>query len=515
MDNTCKNCTKKFEITDKDLAFYEKITVPPPKLCPLCREQRRITFRNEKNLYLRHCALCKKQMVSIYSPDKPYKVLCAPCWWSDKWDQLKNGRDFDFNRTFMEQFDELIRDSHLITLFGTRNQNSEYVNQETDDKNCYMNAGGHYNEDCYYNTYSLWGKNNVDNYWIIRSELCYECINCENCFNSTYLQDCQNCTDCNYCKECVGCQNCFGSFGLRHKKNYFFNKPLPKSTPPKALEQAKKHFLKFPHRANKNINCEECTGDYLLECKNVEEAYLFEKSRDVKYGYIGLEVKDSMDLSSFGWGEALYNVASSIELNNVIAASSTINLNYSQYCFVCFNSSDLFGCTALNRKKHCIFNKQYSPAEYEKLKEKIITHMKKTGEYGEFFPPQISPFCYNETVAYEYFPLTKDEVLKKGWKWKDPDKREYQPPTKEILACEKCKKNYKIIEQEAKFYKKQSLEVPKLCPDCRHCARIAQRNPHRLHNRHCDKCETKIQTTYSPDRPEIIYCEKCYQTAII
>ena len=40
--------------------------------------------------------------------------------------------------------------------------------------------GGHYNEDCYYDTYSLWGKNNVG-YWVIKSECLYECIRCENC----------------------------------------------------------------------------------------------------------------------------------------------------------------------------------------------------------------------------------------------------------------------------------------------------------------------------------------------
>ena len=31
--------------------------------------------------------------------------------------------------------------------------------------------------------------------------------------------------------------------------------------------------------------------------------------------------------------------------------------------------------------------------------------MKKTGEWGEFFPSSISPFGYNETVAMEYYPI--------------------------------------------------------------------------------------------------------------
>jgi len=36
--------------------------------------------------------------------------------------------------------------------------------------------------------------------------------------------------------------------------------------------------------------------------------------------------------------------------------------------------------------------------------------MRSTGEWGEFFPHELSPFGYNETVAQEYFPLTEEEV---------------------------------------------------------------------------------------------------------
>jgi len=30
---------------------------------------------------------------------------------------------------------------------------------------------------------------------------------------------------------------------------------------------------------------------------------------------------------------------------------------------------------------------------------------------GEFFPASISPFGYNETLAQEYFPQTKEKTL--------------------------------------------------------------------------------------------------------
>ena len=42
------------------------------------------------------------------------------------------------------------------------------------------------------------------------------------------------------------------------------------------------------------------------------------------------------------------------------------------------------------------------------------------GEWGEFFPSSLSPFGYNETVAQEYFPMTREEVIGKTlFNWSD------------------------------------------------------------------------------------------------
>jgi hypothetical protein len=170
-------------------------------------------------------------------------------------------------------------------------------------------------------------------------------------------------------------------------------------------------------------------------------------------------------------------------------------------------------------------NKQYSKEEYDSLVPKIIEHMKKTGEWGEFFPIRLSPFEYNKSVAMEYYPLQKEEVLSKGWKWKDHDQQEYKKQTydvandikdipdsitKEILACSDCRKNYRIIAQELTFYRRMGVAIPSKCPDCRHKARMALRNDCKLWKNKCSKCGVDIKTSYSPNRPEKVYCEKCY-----
>jgi len=197
------------------------------------------------------------------------------------------------------------------------------------------------------------------------------------------------------------------------------------------------------------------------------------------------------------------------------------------YCDLTNNSKNLFGCIALNHKEYCILNKQYTKKEYEDLVPRIIVHMQKTGEWGQFFPLSICPFGYNETVAQEYMPLTRKDVESRGWRWAEEQKaeKEYMGPKVEvpdriddttddlcekILICELSGKPYKIIPQEFKFYKKLGIPVPKRSPLQRHKDRNVLRNPRTLWKRTCSKCRKGVQTSYDPKRPEKIYCEKCY-----
>ena len=56
----------------------------------------------------------------------------------------------------------------------------------------------------------------------------------------------------------------------------------------------------------------------------------------------------------------------------------------------------------------------------------------KRGEYGAMFPVALSPWAYNESTAYEFFPLTKEEATARGFVWRDPDPREYRDATMAI-----------------------------------------------------------------------------------
>ncbi|MFA5947571.1 MAG: hypothetical protein WC806_01180 [Candidatus Gracilibacteria bacterium] len=539
MEKHCKQCAQNFKIQDNDLEFYKKINMPSPALCPNCREIRRLCFRNERNLYHRKCDLTGKPILSIYSQDKPYKVYQKDAWFSDKWDPFEYGKDFDFTKSFFEQFNELLlKTPHPAAGYNADNENCEFCTYQNHSKNCYLTFGSGWMEDCAYANWTYHAKDSFDCLGSDELELCYEITDCNRMYGCKFCQDCADLTDCAFCYDCHSCQNCFCCVGLRRKQFCLYNEQLSKEEYSEKIKNIKKEEailkienvkLKIPHRFCFQLNCENSTGDHLVNCKTVIDSFQDTGSQDCRYESEIIENKDCYDCNRTGLTELGYEICGGGFYYNNLFCVAGGQVKDSFYTFTCFNSDHLFGCVSLKKNKYCILNKQYSEEKYFEMVKKIIEHMKKTGEYGEFFPKEISPFCYNETLANDYYALEEKEAIAKGYKWKAKDKKDYlsqkikfpddiekvdESILNEILACEACGKNYKLIDKELKFYKKIKSQIPHKCPDCRHKDRIFLRNPHKLWARKCSKCGVEINSTYSPNRPEKVYCEKCYLETI-
>lgn len=557
---TCQSCKQSFIIEPEDFQFYEKIKVPSPTWCPDCRDQRRYCFRNGHSLYKRKCNLCGANVVSRVSPDKPYKMYCQKCWWSDKWDPLEYGMDYDFSRPFFEQFNDLMLKTPHPSLLGGNNINSDWVNQETDDKNCYLNIGGHFNEDSAYNNYEIKGKSCFDNFWVWQCELCYENLNCERCFKTVFSRDCFDCLNIALSFDLKNCQNCFGCAGLRNKQYYIFNKPSNKEEYQKFLqdnplsshfkllvlkEKTKEIWNHVPHKYASIVKCNNASGCFITESKNVKDAWYTDKSEDSKHLFVVASLKDCQDCSAFGWGELCYEMGHSGGANNskfsafLMGGGSidSIECYNLEYCFATPSSSNCFGSCNLKKQEYCILNKKYSKDDYGKMVEKIkkqmtdIPYKDKKGRvygYGEFFPPELSPYGYNETTAQDYYPLSKEKALEKGFNWSDYESNvkyefsDYEVPDdisdvgddilEKVLKCEVSGKAYRIIPMELQFLRQMGLPIPKRAPLQRHKDRMAELLPRKLFSRPCGHkgCQNQIETPYSPDRPEIVYCEQCY-----
>jgi len=354
-----------------------------------------------------------------------------------------------------------------------------------------------------------------------------------------------NCSDSIFLNNCIGCQYCIYCSNLKNKKYHIFNEPVD---PQKYDEIAStlgsytnltdklKAFqdfrLHFPQRFMRGFQNENVEGDHLVNCKNAINCFDSMHIWDGKYcNQIFIKGKDMMDCEECGEAELVYestNVAYNC-YNMLFCTQCAQQANDHTYCFYCSGGHDLFGCVGLKKSEYCILNKQYTKEEYEALVPRIIEHMKTTGEWGEFFPISTSSFPYNLTMAQDRFPLSKEEATAKVYKWRDPDPKEYSPQTyqipddikdvpetiiDEIFACTSCNRNYKITSLELRLYKKNNLPIPRKCFYCRHNERRISRNDRKLYDRNCQKCNLEVKTTYSPEQPEIIYCEKCYQESM-
>jgi len=462
------------------------------------------------------------------------------------------GQEYDFTRPFFEQFQELslkVPRPSLHTGFQY-DQNSPYTNYAGKNRDCHFIFDSDENWDCYYSYSINKSKDCIDCYRIRKCELCCECIDCFNCYNSYYLQNSENCADSYFLRNCVGCKNCIGCINLHNKQYYISNKQATKKEYESFKEKLKsyknlqsafadfqKFQLKFPRKYIQGTHNENSFGEYLDHSKNAYECYDSSDLWDCKYVRQAFNpLKDSMDCQECGDAELLYECAFlgykafNVKLStHILGGSSDM-----EYCIFSPHSDHLFGCIGLRKKRFCILNKQYTEEKYKKLLTKIKEHMKSTSEYGEFFPASLSPFAYNETIAQDHYPLTKEEALEKGYKWRDEVKPSFENITKKLSAsrlpdtldkipdeilnwvikCETSERPFQIQKQELKLYRKMDWPIPHLHFLERHKSRKNLRNPQKLWSRNCAKCNTSIVTSYSPDRSDIIYCEKCYLEAV-
>lgn len=502
--------------------LYQKFGVPPINLPFEDAQRRRLCFRNERSLYTRKCDATGEQIISIYEQNKPYKVYKSDYWYSDKWSPLEYGRDFDFSRPFFDQFAELQLEVPRLALSNINGVNSDYCNMTYRNKNCYLIFGGDYNEDCMYGTLCMHNKNTLDNDYGNQNELCYEICDVINSYACQFAFDSKNCNNCYFISDCSGCTECILCTNLVQKSYCIENEQLTKEEyfekKQSLFQDYEKLFKKFLSlRENRvvkyshMINCQNCTGDYLKNSKNCINCYDTWDSEDLTNVVFSTKSKDCFECGLIGHGSELcFNIQSTFGAYDSKCSFFIIDSTGVEYSEFIANSHDIFGCIGLRHEEFCILNKKYPEEEYRKLRTRIIEHMKKTGEWGQFFPQKLSCFGYNLTSAYEYFPLTREEALAQGYKWKDEEEDQQMMESKDAIKCEGCSKQFRILEQEMRFYNKMNIPTPGLCSDCRHKRRMNLRNPRKLWSHTCTKCGAPIQTTYSEDRPETVYCEKCY-----
>jgi hypothetical protein len=419
-----------------------------------------------------------------------------------------------------------------------------------------------YCENVFHSSLLNTAKDTSDSLRIFNGELCYESVGIDQSYKVFYSQECEACTDVWFSRNCYSCINCIGCVNLRGASYCIFNKKYSKEEYTEKLKglrldtrsginalkkEVEIFWKKFPYRyyTGNSLNL-NVTGEYVYWSKNSKELYNAGGAENCKFcQFITVRpATDCMDYSGWGNGAELVYDSPNVGIN-------VSNVKFSCYCWPdilnteyslwCISAKNNLGCVNLKRKSYSILNKQYSKEEYEKLKEKIIGDMKnnpyvdaseKKWPYGEFPGIIFNKFAYNNSNAMKFFPKSKEEALSMGFTWNDEEEKQAEATIdgknlpesisevdesilKEIISCTTCDRRYKINNLEFDLLKKMNLPLPTQCLKCRENSLFARLQPAKLFNRVCAKCEKEIRTSFSPERPEIIYCEKCYQQEFI
>ncbi len=453
---------------------------------------------------------------------------------------------------------------------ASRNKNCYMVSASGDNEDCLYSNNLDYAKnsiDC------LWCRRVEHAYECVDSIDCartFFCDECRQCVDSWFLYNCRNCLN---CFGCVGLRS--KSYCLWNKQ---LTKEEYESQVGKILEslilervlefqsKLKNMALAFP-RKYAHIDPKSaptCTGDYIIDSQNVFQGFTVHESQNVRYCSKLIAGKECLDVND--WGDPAELCYESITVGKgaykvFFSSNCWPECRELQYCESCSSSHHLFGCVGLKNASYCILNKQYTEEEYNRIVPEIIDEMKRRKEYGEFFPKEFSPFPYNESIAQENFPLTRKEAVEKGFIWRESDRRDYEITMKtmdisrsikqvddsmlrEIIGCvhggkcnHECATAFKIVSEELKFYRRFGLPLPQLCFNCRHAARFNLRNLPKVwkdsckcagkksengiyqntteHFHEAGKCPNEFETSYSPDKKEIVYCGQCYNAEII
>lgn len=557
----CENCKREFTVEPEDFDFYKKTSVPAPTWCPDCRLQRRLSFFNLVNLYKRKCDLCGKESLSAYSPDAPYKVYCPPCWWGDGWDPFEYGRDYDFARPFFEQYDKLLRDVPHLALLVESNvfQTSPYTNYAGSLKNCYLLFNAELCEDSSVGHYIFNCNRLFDSSLSLQCENSYDSMHFYKVNGGVGLRtQVSESLDCYFVRDCQNCQNCFASANLRNKKYCILNKPYTKEEYSREIGKwdlgsykvyqqvkrlAEEHWDSLPQKSPNSEMAVNCTGNLYFQSKNCKNCFEVTDGEDSRYVQMLMKVKDSYDVTGWGGVEKSYDSfcigrgAFGVKFS-FLAALPASNMEYSA---LIIEGNNFFGCAALKKGEYCIFNKRYSKEEFKTLREKIVSHMNempytdKKGriyKYGEFFPPELSPWAYNQTLADRFFPLTQKGAEENGFNWSAKKETEHAITKKasdlpdhikdakdevlrEVIECSKCKKGFKITATELSFLRDKKLPLPRMCPFCRINEKLdIWVNEFHLVGGKCEKCARMLEVSKSIADKKV-YCRECYVKELV
>jgi hypothetical protein len=478
----CKQCHSSYEITHLEYTLREQFSLPAPTLCPDCRLYRRLLWRNERSLFKRSCNLCATPTISMYKESITTPVYCPSCWWGDMWDPQSYAKGYDTSRPFLDQFYELQQRVPRLALLQSNVENSAYTNCVSYLKDCYLLFSSDYSRACLYGVGIEKSTDCVDCFMIDTCELCYECSFSKNLYECRHVKNSEQCSFSDFLVDCRGCTDCICCTGLSNQRYCFKNEQLSKEEFEKIRAQLRLHTAKTVETCTNAVNnlistrrsiesthrgrFVDSSGSFLWDVERCHHSTLVFRAQDCAHLTFGVDTKQCVD-GSYVNGEYGIEQCECFPM----PSNSYCNLNcYGgsnlAYCDSCmYGNNNLLGCIGLRHAENCILNTQYSPSQYNELRDKIIEELRYNGELGEFFDASRTFFTPQESIATDFFSGLQEvkedtRTIKKA------------PPGENHPQCKKCSSYFRITQAERAFYEKLSISPPMYCFECRHRARV-------------------------------------------
>ena len=490
--------------------------------------------------------LSGEDLITVLPNKTRYPIYSFSEWYSDKWDAMDYGATYDENKSFFQQLKYLQEKVPRPHQNGSNNVRCDYCDDVWDSKDCYLSRSMIGCENIFYSYRNVNVKNSIDATVCFDCEKSFDISDCHNSYKLFYSKHSYDCIESSFLYDCRNCQNCFMSWNLRNKsyciENIQYTKEEYKEKIKsfnlgsyKSIQKYKKYFEeiiknKVVHRPNFNFRAYNSNGDYLIDVKNCQNSHTVSDSENFINCIRGVNIKDSIDFSGCS-GELLGNCSGCMYGYQEKYCSWSTS-RYSEYLDISIDCEYCFGCVGLKKKKYCILNKQYSKEEYESLKEKIISDMRKNGEYGKFLPYEMSAGPFNFSTSFLYFPETKkEEILKLGGYWEEVDESDIEGMptsklpddikdapddiTKTALICPETGWRFNIAPNELVFYRENNIPLPRKHFDIRTKEQLRYLTVLQAYPYKCFYCKKDTEAYYLPEwNYKNIACEECYKQNI-
>ncbi len=367
----------------------------------------------------------------------------------DNWENTENIKDYLSDKWFFNDFQKLFLETPLDNIIQIgKNENTRYADMIINSKNVYLSSWiARDNENILYSfRVREFCKNVFNSIWVVsNSNNVYSCVWISNSFNIFYSSSINNSNNIYFSSNLTWCTECILCNDLENSSYYIENKKYSKKdylVKKEEILKDKKNYLKLYKKVDKNwkkYNTENVTWTNITESENIENGnFIFncKNWRNIMYGWSnndGQNWYDSMII--WKWIKDIYGVnmcwANSSNIYNSLTIGWSHNIMYSMFLETC---SYCIWCIWLKNKSYCILNKQYTKKEWEILADKIFTKMENDWILWDFFPWEINPFYFNDTIAGILWNFSKETAEKKWYIWRNKEIKTDIPEWSDIIT---------------------------------------------------------------------------------